>query len=150
DVKDGRVVKVVNFIGLQEVGDPVEVDQRYTGEDADELVSVDISEAQDGHNLMIDVIRDTAKELCSPLTVGSRISSVGYIRQLLAESAEKININSAALNDPELIKTASDKFGSQCICIAIDVRYDDAKADYFVFTHGGSRDTGIRALDWVE
>ena len=150
DVKDGRVVKGVNFIGLQDVGDPVELAKRYNGEGADELVFLDISKTQDGHNLMIDVIRDTAKELFIPLTVGGGISSVGDIRQLLAAGADKISINSAALNDPELIKTASDKFGSQCICIAIDVRYDDAKADYFVFTLGGSRDTGIRALDWVE
>lgn len=150
DVKDGRVVKGVNFIGLRDIGDPVELAKRYNEEGADELVFLDISKTQEGHDLMIDVIRDTAKELFIPLTIGGGVSSVGDIRQLLGAGADKVSINSAALRDPGLIKTAADVFGSQCICIAIDVKYDAVKADHFVFTHGGSKDTGIRAFEWIE
>lgn len=149
DVKEGRVVKGVNFVGLRDIGDPVELAKRYNEEGADELVFLDISKTQDGHDLMIDVIRETAKELFIPLTIGGGISSIEDIRQLLNAGADKISINSAALKEPHLIETASEIFGKQCICIAIDVKYDAGKADYFVFTHGGSKDTGIRALDWI-
>ncbi|WP_411842972.1 imidazole glycerol phosphate synthase subunit HisF [Salinicoccus sp. HZC-1] len=149
DVKEGRVVKGVNFVGLRDIGDPVELAKRYNEEGADELVFLDISKTQDGHDLMIDVIRETAKELFIPLTIGGGISSIEDIRQLLNAGADKVSINSAALKDPDLIETASAVFGKQCICIAIDVKYDPEKADYFVFTHGGSKDTGIRAFDWV-
>lgn len=149
DVKDGRVVKGVNFVGLRDIGDPVELAKRYNEEGADELVFLDISKTQNGHDLMIDIIRDTAKELFIPLTIGGGISSVSDIRQLLNAGADKVSINSAALKDPGLIETASEVFGSQCICIAIDVKYDPAKEDCFVFTHGGSKDTGIRAYDWI-
>lgn len=149
DVKDGRVVKGVNFVGLRDIGDPVEMAKRYNVEGADELVFLDISKTQNGHDLMIDVIRDTARELFIPLTIGGGISSVEDIRRLLNAGADKVSINSAALKDPDLIETASQIFGSQCICIAIDVKYDTDKADHFVFTHGGSKDTGIRAFDWI-
>lgn len=150
DVKEGRVVKGVNFIDLRDIGDPVELAKRYNEEGADELVFLDISKTQNGHDLMIDVIRNTAKELFIPLTIGGGISSVDDIRQLLNAGADKVSINSAALKEPELIKSASEVFGKQCICIAIDVKYDTKKNDHFVFTHGGSKDTGIRAFDWIE
>lgn len=150
DVKEGRVVKGMNFVGLKDVGDPVELAERYNEEGADELVFLDISKTQDGHDLMIDVIRDTAKKLFIPLTIGGGISSAGDIRQLLNAGADKVSINSAAIKNPELIKEASDTFGSQCICIAIDVKYDPEKEEYFVHTHGGTKQTDINARSWVK
>jgi cyclase len=150
DVKDGRVVKGVNFVGLRDVGNPVELAKRYNAENADELVFLDISKTQEGHDLMLDVIRETAKELFIPLTIGGGIKSVGDIRQLLNAGADKVSINSAAIKEPGLIKEASDVFGSQCICVAIDVKYDDEREDYYVHTHGGSKATDIKAFDWVK
>ncbi|CAM4194399.1 imidazole glycerol phosphate synthase subunit HisF [Lacicoccus alkaliphilus] len=150
DVKDGRVVKGVNFVGLRDVGNPVELAKRYNAENADELVFLDISKTQEGHDLMLDVIRETAKELFIPLTIGGGIKSVGDIRQLLNAGADKVSINSAAIKAPGLIREASDIFGSQCICVAIDVKYDDAREDYYVHTHGGSKATDIKAFEWVE
>lgn len=150
DVKDGRVVKGVNFVGLRDVGNPVELAKRYNAENADELVFLDISKTQDGHDLMIDVIRETAKELFIPLTIGGGIKSTGDIRQLLNAGADKVSINSAAINNPNLIREAADTFGSQCICVAIDVKYDEDRGDYYVHTHGGSKSTDIKAFDWVK
>lgn len=150
DVKDGRVVKGVNFVGLRDVGNPVELAKRYNAENADELVFLDISKTQEGHDLMLDVIRETAKELFIPLTIGGGIKSVGDIRQLLNAGADKVSINSAAIKEPGLIKEASNVFGSQCICVAIDVKYDDEREDYYVHTHGGSKATDIKAFDWVK
>ncbi|MCD2138596.1 imidazole glycerol phosphate synthase subunit HisF [Salinicoccus halitifaciens] len=150
DVKDGRVVKGVNFVGLRDVGNPVELAKRYNAENADELVFLDISKTQDGHDLMLDVIRETAKELFIPLTIGGGIKSVNDIRQLLNAGADKVSINSAAINNPELIREAADTFGSQCICVAIDVKYDKERGDYYVHTHGGSKSTDIKAFDWVK
>ena len=149
DVKEGRVVKGVNFVGLRDVGDPVELAARYNEEGADELVFLDISKTQDGHDLMIDVIRETAKTLFIPLTIGGGISSVEDIRQLLNAGADKVSINSAAIRNPELIREASEVFGSQCICVAVDVKYDAAEDDYFIHTHGGSKKTDVRAFDWI-
>lgn len=150
DVKDGRVVKGVNFVGLRDVGNPVELAKRYNAENADELVFLDISKTQDGHDLMLDVIRETAKELFIPLTIGGGIKSTDDIRQLLNAGADKVSINSAAINNPGLIREAADIFGSQCICVAIDVKYDEARGDYYVHTHGGSKGTDIKAFDWVK
>ncbi|MCG1009526.1 imidazole glycerol phosphate synthase subunit HisF [Salinicoccus sp. ID82-1] len=149
DVKEGRVVKGVNFVGLRDVGDPVELAKRYNAEGADELVFLDISKTQNGHDLMIDVIRATAKTLFIPLTIGGGISTVDDIRQLLNAGADKVSINSAAIRNPELIREASEVFGSQCICVAIDVKYDPEEKDYFVHTHGGSKKTDIRAFEWI-
>lgn len=150
DVKDGRVVKGVNFVGLRDVGDPVELAKRYNAEGADELVFLDISKTQNGHDLMIDVIRETAKALFIPLTIGGGISTVDDIRQLLNAGADKVSVNSAAIRNPELIREASEVFGSQCICVAIDVKYDPDVEDYFIHTHGGSQKTDIRAFEWIE
>ncbi|WP_342388054.1 imidazole glycerol phosphate synthase subunit HisF [Salinicoccus bachuensis] len=149
DVKEGRVVKGVNFVGLRDVGDPVELATRYNEEGADELVFLDISKTQNGHDLMIDVIRETAKALFIPLTIGGGISSIDDIRQLLNAGADKVSINSAAIRNPELIREASAVFGSQCICVAVDVKYDAEAQDYFIHTHGGSKKTDIRAFDWI-
>ena len=150
DVKDGRVVKGVNFVGLRDVGSPVELAKRYNEENADELVFLDISKTQDGHDLMLDVIRETAKEIFIPLTIGGGIRSVDDIRQLLNAGADKISINSSAIKNPGLIREASDTFGSQCVCVAIDVKYDSEREDYYVYTHGGSKNTDIKAFDWVK
>lgn len=150
DVKDGRVVKGVNFVGLRDVGSPVELAKRYNEENADELVFLDISKTQDGHDLMLDMIRETAKELFIPLTIGGGIRSVDDIRQLLNAGADKVSINSAAIKNPELIREAADTFGSQCVCVAIDVKYDNERKDYYVYTHGGSKATDIKAFDWLK
>ena len=149
DVKDGAVVKGVNFIDLQHIGHPADLAKRYNEEGADELVFLDISKTQEGHNLMLDVIRDTAKELFIPLTVGGGIQSNEDIKKLLDAGADKISINSAAIENPEIIRTASEQFGSQCVVLAVDVKYDTDLEDYYVYTHGGSKRTDIKALDWI-
>lgn len=150
DVKEGRVVKGVNFVSLRDVGNPVELAERYNESGADELVFLDISKTQEGHDLMIEVIQNTAKKLFIPLTIGGGIGTVDDIRQLLDAGADKVSINSAAIKNPELIKEASNIFGSQCICIAIDVKYDASDEDYYVYTHGGTKQTGIQAFSWVK
>lgn len=150
DVKDGRVVKGVNFVGLRDVGSPAELAKRYDRENADELVFLDISKTQDGHDLMLDVIRETAEGLSIPLTIGGGINSVDDIKQLLDAGADKVSINSAAIKNPELIKEVSDTFGSGSLCVAIDVKYDDTRGDYYVYTHGGTKNAEIKAFDWVK
>lgn len=149
DVKDGAVVKGVNFVDLQHIGNPKDLAKRYNEEGADELVFLDISKTQEGHDLMLDVIRQTAKELFIPLTVGGGIKSNEDIKQLLDAGADKISINSAAIENPEIIRTASEQFGSQCVVLAVDVKYDAGLGDYYVYTHGGSNRTDIKALDWI-
>jgi cyclase len=150
DVKEGRVVKGVNFVGLRDVGDPVELAKRYNIEGADELVFLDISKTEEGHDLMIDVIERTARELYIPLTIGGGIRALEDIKRLLDAGADKISINSAAINRPFLIKEASERFGTQCITVAIDVKYDSDLEDYYLYTHGGKRRTEILAFDWIK
>lgn len=150
DVKDGVVVKGIQFKGLREIGKPVDLAKRYNTLGADELVFLDISATETGHALMIDVIRQTAKELFIPMTIGGGIQSVEDISKLLKAGADKVSLNSAALRNPELIKEASEKFGSQCICIALDAKWDAKQQDWFCYTHGGKKATTIRALDWVK
>lgn len=149
DVKDGRVVKGVQFKDLRDIGDPVELALYYNAEGADELVFLDISKTEEGHDLTLDVIRRTAEQLFIPLTVGGGISTLEDISQLLQHGADKVSLNSAALNNPDLIRQASEKFGKQCICIAIDSDYDSIENDYFCCTHGGKQRTPIRVYDWV-
>ena len=127
DVKDGRVVKGVNFVGLRDIGNPVELAKRYNQENADELVFLDISKTEEGHGLMLDVIRETEEGLSIPLTIGGGIKSVDDIRQLFNAGADKVSINSAAISNPDLIKEVSDTFGSSRLCVAIDVKYDDVQ-----------------------
>lgn len=150
DVKDGRVVKGVNFVGLRDIGNPVELAKRYNQENADELVFLDISKTEEGHGLMLDVIRETEEGLSIPLTIGGGIKSVDDIRQLFDAGADKVSINSAAISNPDLIKEVSDTFGSSRLCVAIDVKYDDAQEDYYVYTHGGKKNSGIKAFSWVK
>ncbi|MCO4328747.1 imidazole glycerol phosphate synthase subunit HisF [Staphylococcus hyicus] len=149
DVKDGRVVKGIQFKDLRDIGDPVELALYYNAEGADELVFLDISKTEEGHDLTLDVIRRTAEQLFIPLTVGGGISTLEDISQLLQHGADKVSLNSAALNNPDLIRQASEKFGKQCICIAIDSYYDSIENDYFCCTHGGKQRTPIRVYDWV-
>lgn len=150
DVKEGRVVKGINFIGLRDVGDPVALAKRYNIEGADELVFLDISKTEEGHDLMIDVIERTAKELYIPLTIGGGIRSLGDIKRLLDAGADKISINSAAINRPELIHEASERFGTQCITVAVDVKYNSEEDTYYIHTHGGKKATDIEAFGWIQ
>ncbi|WP_208559329.1 imidazole glycerol phosphate synthase subunit HisF [Marinilactibacillus kalidii] len=150
DVKDGMVVKGIQFKGLRDIGNPVDLAKRYNALGADELVFLDISATETGHALMLDVIKQTAKELFIPMTIGGGIQSVADISALLKAGADKVSLNSSALRNPDLIKEASEKFGAQCICIALDAKWDEEKQDWFCYTHGGKKATTIRALDWVK
>ncbi|EHJ07492.1 imidazole glycerol phosphate synthase subunit HisF [Staphylococcus simiae] len=150
DVKDGRVVKGVQFKGLRDIGDPIDLAMYYNEAGADEVVFLDISKTEEGHHLMLDVIESTAKKLFIPLTVGGGIQSLEDITLLLNHGADKVSLNSSALKNPDLIKQASDKFGRQCICIAIDSFYDQTSKDYYCCTHGGKKLTNVRVYDWVQ
>lgn len=150
DVKEGRVVKGIQFKGLRDIGDPVELAKRYNALGADELVFLDISATETGNALMLDVIRQTAKELFIPMTIGGGLKSVEDISAVLNAGADKVSLNSSALNKPDLINETSEKFGSQCICIAIDAKWEDDEQDWFCYTHGGKKKTTIRTLDWVK
>lgn len=150
DVKDGRVVKGVQFKGLRDIGDPVEMAAYYNQELADELVFLDISRTESGHQMMLDIIEETASKLFIPLTIGGGINSVEDISILLKHGADKVSLNSSALRSPELIAKASQKFGTQCICIAIDAKWEEDQQDWFCYTHGGKQRTDKRVLDWVQ
>ncbi|MCG1169320.1 imidazole glycerol phosphate synthase subunit HisF [Staphylococcus epidermidis] len=150
DVKDGRVVKGIQFQSLRDIGNPVDLALFYNEAGADELVFLDISKTEAGHDLMIEVIEATAKQLFIPLTVGGGIQNLDDITQLLNHGADKVSLNSSALKHPELIRQASEKFGRQCICIAIDSFYDKDRKDYFCTTHGGKKLTDVRVYDWVQ
>ncbi|MDK7927769.1 MAG: imidazole glycerol phosphate synthase subunit HisF [Staphylococcus simulans] len=150
DVKDGRVVKGVKFKGLRDIGDPVEMAAYYNQELADELVFLDISRTESGHQMMLDIIEETASKLFIPLTIGGGINSVEDISILLKHGADKVSLNSSALRNPELIAEASQKFGTQCICVAIDAKWEEDKQDWFCYTHGGKQRTDKRTLDWVK
>ncbi len=147
DVKDGRVVKGVNFVNLRDAGDPVEVAKVYDQARADELVFLDITASHEGRKTFIDVVRRTAEQIFMPLTVGGGINSVEDIRRLLNAGADKTSINTAAVKDPQLVKEASDRFGSQCIVVAIDAKkIGDV---WRVFTHGGRNATERNAVEWA-
>ncbi len=147
DVKDGRVVKGVNFVNLRDAGDPVEVARIYDAAGADELVFLDITASHEGRKTFIDVVSRTAEEIFMPLTVGGGINSVEDIRKLLNAGADKTSINTAAVNDPQLVKVASERFGSQCIVVAIDAK--KIGNIWKVFTHGGRRETDKEAVAWA-
>jgi cyclase len=148
-VKDGRVVKGVSFVNLRDAGDPVELAAQYDRERADELVFLDISASREGRKTMVEVVRQAAGRLRIPFTVGGGISSVEDMFTLLRAGADKVSLNTAAVLDPGLIEAGARRFGSQCIVVAIDAKYDPEQEDWFVYTHGGSRPTGRRALDWA-
>jgi len=148
DVKDGRVVKGVNFVALRDAGDPVEQARTYDREGADEITFLDIGATHENRDTIYDVVSRTAEQVFIPLTVGGGVRSVEDVRRLLLAGADKASINSAAVSDPELVRRAAEAFGSQAIVVAIDAR-TVAPGKWEVFTHGGRRGTGIDALDWA-
>lgn len=150
DVKDGRVVKGVNFVNLRDAGDPVELAAIYDKEGADELVFLDISASVEGRATMAEVVRQTAGEITIPFTVGGGISSVDDMKRLLRAGADKIGINTAAVRNPQLVSDGARKFGSQCIVVAIDAKYNSEWGEWEVFTHGGRNATGIKTLEWAK
>jgi len=150
DVKDGRVVKGVNFVNLRDAGDPVELAALYDREGADELVFLDISASHEGRATMVDVVRQTAGEISIPFTVGGGISSVDDMKRLLRAGADKTGINTAAVLNPQLITDGARKFGSQCIVVAIDARFNADWGTWEVYTHGGRKPTGKRAIEWAQ
>lgn len=150
DVKDGKVVKGINFVGLKEVGDPVELAKQYYKDGADELVFLDITATSDGRKTMVKVVEDVAKNIYMPFTVGGGIRSVDDIRKMLRAGADKCSLNSAAVRNPELIKEASNTFGDQCVVLAVDARKRDDKTGWNVVINGGRIDTGIDALEWIK
>lgn len=150
DVKDGRVVKGVSFVNLKDAGDPVELAALYDREGADELVFLDISASQEGRGTMVDVVREAAAELSIPFTVGGGISSLEDMFRLLRAGADKVSINTAAVLRPELVEEGARRFGSQCIVVAIDARWDPERKDWVVHTHGGRRPTDRLAVDWAK
>lgn len=149
DVKDGKVVKGINFVGIKDVGDPVECAKMYSEQGADEIVFLDITATHENRKTMIDVVRRTAKQVFVPLSVGGGINSIEDMVNLLRAGADKISINSAAVREPELIKVAADKFGSQCVIVAIDARRNE-KNEFTVLINGGRIDTGILVVDWAK
>jgi len=149
DVKDGRVVKGINFLGLRDAGDPVEVAARYNDEGADEVTFLDITASHENRGTMIHVVEKTAEQVFMPLTVGGGIRTIDDIRSLLSAGADKVSINTAAIENPDFVKLASDRFGSQCIVVAIDARRNN-KQGWEVFTYGGRKPTGIDACWWVK
>jgi cyclase len=152
DVKAGRVVKGVNFVNLRDAGDPVELAQIYNQAGADELVFLDITATHEDRDIIYDVIYRTAEQVFIPLTVGGGIQNLETIKQLLRAGADKVSINSAAVRNPDLINHASDRFGAQCIVVAIDARrrQDFENPGWDVYVRGGRENTGIDALSWVE
>lgn len=149
DVKEGRVVKGTNFVELKDAGDPVECARAYDKQSADELVFLDITASHEKRPLMLDIVERTAKELFIPLTVGGGIRSIEDIRETLNAGADKVSINTCAVNNPDLINEASDRFGSQCIVIAIDAKKND-KGSWSVYTHGGRNITELDAVEWAK
>ncbi len=157
DVKDGRVVKGVQFVDIRDAGDPVEIARRYDLEGADEITFLDITATSDNRDTMIHVVEQVAGQVFIPLTVGGGIRTVEDIRRMLNAGADKIGINSAAVFNPEFVKEAAEKFGSQCIVVAIDAKCvseegqtpNSNKKKWEIFTHGGRKETGIDAIEWA-
>ena len=146
DVDKGRVVKGTNFIDIIDAGDPVEIAQKYDNEGADEITFLDITASHEGRNNILSVVERVADEVFIPLTVGGGVKKFDDVRNLLSVGADKVTINTAAVNDPNIINNVTDKIGRQCIVIAVDVKKIDD--DYIVFTHGGRTQTNLKAFDW--
>lgn len=150
DVDAGRVVKGINFVGLRDAGDPVEIAALYDEQGADELVFLDITASHEGRDIMIDVVRRTAEQVFMPLTVGGGIRTIEHIRNLLKAGADKVSINTAAVQNPDLVRQGAERFGSQCIVVAIDAKLRDDGRGWEVYTHGGRRPTGLDAVEWAQ
>ena len=153
DVDNGRVVKGVKFVDIRDAGDPVEVARRYDREGADEITFLDITATHDDRDTIVHVVEQVASEVFIPLTVGGGIRTLDDIRRMLNAGADKVGINSAAVNNPEFVREAAQRFGSQCIVVAIDakkVSQPDESARWEIFTHGGRKPTGIDAIEWAK
>ena len=150
DVKDGRVVKGVQFVSLRDAGDPVELASFYDQEGADELVFLDISASHEGRETMVDVVRAVASRLAIPFTVGGGINSLADMKKILRAGADKVSLNTAAVTRPDLITEGSDYFGVQCIVVAIDARYDEELGSWRVYTHGGRTPTEWEVVAWAK
>lgn len=151
DVKDGRVVKGVNFIELRDAGDPVEIAQRYDAEGADELTFLDITASHERRKIILDVVRKTAETVFMPLTVGGGVREIQDIRSLLNAGADKVSINTAAVDRPEFVKEAAERFGTQCIVVAIDAKrqINEERLSWEVYIHGGRTPTSLDAIEWA-
>ncbi len=150
DVNNGRVVKGVNFVALKDAGDPVEIARAYDAEGADELVFLDITASSDHRATVVDLVRKVAEQVFIPFTVGGGIRSVDDFRAVLREGADKVAVNSAAIMNPELISEAADKFGSQCVVLAIDAKRKEDGSGWTVYKNGGRIDMGLDALEWAK
>lgn len=148
DVKNGETVKGINFENLQYAGDPIELAKKYSAEGADELVFLDITATNEGRKTTVKMVERVAKEVFIPFTVGGGIASIEDMKILLSAGADKIAINSAAVKNPQLIKEASDYFGSQCVVVAIDAKF--VEDDFYVFINAGKKNTGLKLLDWAK
>ena len=149
DVNNGRVVKGINFVNLRDAGDPVEIAAAYDKAGADEVVFLDITASSDNRNTVVDMVRKVAENVFIPFTVGGGIRTVDDFKALLREGADKISINSSAINTPQLISDAADKFGSQCVVVAIDARKRTDGSGLNVYKNGGRIDTGLDAIEWA-
>lgn len=150
DVKDGRVVKGVQFVQLRDAGDPVELARFYDEQGADELVFLDISASVEGRKTMVEVVREVASELAIPFTVGGGINTLEDMKRMLRSGADKVSLNTAAVNNPKLIAEGSDFFGAQCIVVAIDAKYDPELGSWRVYTHGGRTPTEWEVIQWAK
>lgn len=148
DVTNGRVVKGVNFVGLRDAGDPVEISRRYDDQGADELTFLDITASSDNRDLILHIVEEVAAQVFIPLTVGGGVRKVEDVRRLLNAGADKVSINTSAVQDPQLVGAASARYGSQCIVVAIDAKRTEN--GWEVFTHGGRRATGLDAIEWAK
>lgn len=152
DVKDGRVVKGINFVNLRDAGDPVECGLRYSEEGADELVFLDITASSDRRNIVADMVRRVADSINIPFTVGGGLRNVDDIQEILRSGADKVSLNTSAVNDPSLVQKGAERFGSQCIVVAIDARREEGGSDpkFRVYTHGGRERTERDAVEWAK
>jgi cyclase len=148
DVTSGRVVKGINFVGLRDAGDPIEISRRYDDQGADELTFLDITASSDDRDLILHIIEEVAAQVFIPLTVGGGVRKVDDVRRLLNAGADKVSINTSAVQNPELVEAAADRYGSQCIVVAIDAKRGEN--GWEVFTHGGRRATGLDAIEWAK
>ena len=150
DVTDGRVVKGVNFVGLRDAGDPVELAARYDAQGADELVFLDITASSDRRNTMIDVVSRVSEEVFIPFTVGGGIRSVDHARAMLRAGADKVSVNTAAVENPQVISDIAAEFGAQCAVCAIDAKWDNDTSSWVVYLHGGRTRTDLNAIEWAQ
>ena len=150
DVNNGRVVKGVNFVNLQDAGDPVEIAKAYDKAGADEVVFLDITASSDNRNTVVDMVRKVAANVFIPFTVGGGIRTVDDFKMLLREGADKISINSSAINNPQLVQDAAMKFGSQCVVVAIDAKRREDESGWNIYKNGGRIDVGIDAVEWAK